>query len=98
MSYHHFIHTERDRGFYLYLDWPGEVADIDEERNIGIVAEIKFLIGEAVLVLFYLALGNHRNLLSCLRTSCWRIFKEAVKSLLHLKTLSGIPKEGHTVP
>lgn len=39
---------------YLYFYWPGEIADINEESDVWIVAEIKFLIGETVLVFFYI--------------------------------------------
>lgn len=42
------------RECHLYFYWPGEVADVDEEGDVWIVAEIKLLIGEAVLVFLYI--------------------------------------------
>ena len=41
---------------YLYFYWPREVAHIDEESDIWVVAEVKFLVRKAILVLFDLAL------------------------------------------
>ena len=38
-------------GAHLYLDGPGEVGDVDEEGDVGVVAEVKVLVGEALLEL-----------------------------------------------
>lgn len=57
-------------GAYLNLNGPCEVADVDEERNVWAVAEIKVLVGEAVFELPDVAPGHYGNLLAGL-CSCW---------------------------
>lgn len=56
---------------HLDLNGPGEVTDVDEEGDVGVAAEIKLLIGEAILELLQVATGDDGDLLSCLSTS-WR--------------------------
>lgn len=49
---------------YLNLNGPSKVADIDKERYVLVVAEIKVLIGEAVFELFDVAPRDDGDLLS----------------------------------
>lgn len=53
---------------HLYLDGPGEVADVDKEGDVGAVAEVKVLIREAVLELLDAAARHDGDLLAALRT------------------------------
>lgn len=55
----------------MYLNGPREVADIDEERDVGAVAEVEVLVGEAVLELLDVAPGDDGNLLPGLGAG-WR--------------------------
>lgn len=55
---------------HLNLDGPGEVADVDEEGDVGAVAEVKVLVGEAVPELLDVAPGDDGDLLPGLRASC----------------------------
>lgn len=57
-------------GPHLDLDGPGEVADVDKEGDVWAVAEVKVLIGEAVLELLDVAAGHDGDLLARLG-SCW---------------------------
>lgn len=54
---------------YLNFHWPGEVADIDVESNVGVAAEIKLLVGETILELLYVAAGDDGDLLTGLSPS-----------------------------
>lgn len=60
------------RKAHLDLNRPREVADVDKERYVRAVAEIKVLVGEAVLELFDVAPWDDWNLLSGLGT-CLKI-------------------------
>lgn len=53
------------------LDGPGEVADVDEEGDVGVVAEVEVLVGEALLELLDVAPGDDGDLLPGLRAG-WR--------------------------
>lgn len=48
---------------YLNLNGPREVADVDKEGYVWAVAEIKVLVGEAVLELLDVAPRDDRDLL-----------------------------------
>lgn len=45
------------------LDGPREVADVDEEGDVGVVAEVEVLVGETVLELLDVAAGDDGDLL-----------------------------------
>lgn len=55
----------------MYLNGPCEVANIDEERDVGAVAEVEVLVGEAVLELLDVAPGDDGDLLPGLGAG-WR--------------------------
>lgn len=57
------------------LDGPGEVADVDKKGDVGAVAEVKVLVGEALLELLDVAPGDDGDLLPGLRAGC-RAHKE----------------------
>lgn len=65
---------------YLDLDGPGEVADINEEGDVWVVAEVKVLVGEAVFELLDVAPRHDGNLLSGLR-ACWRTRGQAGRTV-----------------
>lgn len=77
---------------YLYFYRPGEIADVNEESDVWIVAEIKFLIGETVLVLFYIGFWNNWNFLPSLRASCFQMLKSSKKKDVSTHILSGKQK------
>lgn len=54
----------------MNLDGPREVADVDEEGDVGVVAEVEVLVGEAVLELLDVAPRHDGDLLTCLG-ACW---------------------------
>lgn len=54
----------------MYLNGPREVADVDEERYVGAVAEVKVLVGEAVFELLDVAAGDDGDLLTGLGSCC----------------------------
>lgn len=64
------MHAYVRAGAHLDLDRPGEVADVDKEGDVGAVAEVKVLVGEAVLELLDVAAGHDGDLLARLG-SCW---------------------------
>lgn len=43
---------------YLYFNRPGEVADIQVKCDVRIASEVKFFIGKAVSVFFYIVLDT----------------------------------------
>ena len=55
---------------YLNLNGPRKVADVDKERYVRAVAEVKVLVGEAVFELLDVAPGHDWDLLPGLG-SCW---------------------------
>lgn len=57
------------------LDGPGEVADVDKKGDVGAVAEVKVLVGEALLELLDVAPGDDGDLLPGLRAG-WRAHKD----------------------
>lgn len=61
----------RGREAHLYLNGPREVANIDKERDVGAVAEVEVLVGEAVLELLDVAPGDDGDLLPGLGAG-WR--------------------------
>lgn len=61
----------REAQTHLDLDGPGEVADVDEEGDVGVVAEVKVLVGEALLELLDVAPGDDGDLLPGLGAG-WR--------------------------
>lgn len=63
----------------LNLDGPGEVADVDKEGDVGAVAEVKVLVGEALLELLDAAPGDDGDLLPGLSAS-WRTKETEVKN------------------
>lgn len=54
----------------MNLDGPREVADVDEEGDVGAVAEVEVLVGEAVLELLDVAPRHDGDLLTGLG-ACW---------------------------
>lgn len=64
---------------YLYFYWPGEIADVNKESDVWIVAEIKFLIGEAVFVFLYIVSRNNWNFLPSLCASCFQVVESSKK-------------------
>lgn len=54
----------------MNLDGPREVADVDEEGDVGAVAEVEVLVGEAVLELLDVAPRHDGDLLTRLG-ACW---------------------------
>ena len=48
---------------YLDLDWPGEVADVDVEGDVGVGPEGELLTGEAFPELLDVVLGHAVHLL-----------------------------------
>lgn len=60
----------------MNLDGPGEVADIDKKGDVWVVAEVKVLVGEAVLELPDVAPGDDGDLLPGLRAGCRTTQKE----------------------
>lgn len=54
----------------MNLNGPRKVADVDKERNVGVVAEIKVFVGEAVFELLDVAPGDDGDLLAGLGP-CW---------------------------
>lgn len=56
------------------LDGPGEVADVDKKGDVGVVAEVKVLVGEALLELLDVAPGDDGDLLPGLGPG-WRAHK-----------------------
>lgn len=65
------IFLYRSMEAHLYLNGPREVANIDEERDVGAVAEVEVLVGEAVLELLDVAPGDDGDLLPGLGAG-WR--------------------------
>ena len=59
----------------MNLNGPREVADVDEEGDVGAVAEIKVLVGEAVFELLDVAPGDDGDLLPGLG-ACWMTERE----------------------
>ena len=58
---------------YLYLYRPGEIANVDEEGDVGVATEIKLLVGEALLELLQVATGDDGDLLTRDGSSCrWK--------------------------
>lgn len=55
---------------HLDFHWPGEVADIHIEGNVGVATEIELLVGETILELLYVAAGDDGDLLTSLSPSC----------------------------
>lgn len=86
---------------HLDFHWPGEVADIHVECNVGVAAEIELLVGETVLELLYVAAGDDGDLLTGLSPSCTETKKEGFNTAycvwgiwtLHLTRRSFIPKK-----
>lgn len=62
--------TKHNNSSHLDFDWPGEVADINVEGNVGIATEIELLVGETILKLLYVAAGDYRDFLTSLSPSC----------------------------
>lgn len=69
----------------MNLDRPREVADVDEERDVRVVAEVKVLVGEAVLELLDVAAGDDGDLLPGLG-SCWTAEREGQLMEAHCAT------------
>lgn len=63
----------------LNLDGPGEVADVDKEGDVGVVAEVEVLVGEALLELLDVAPGDDGDLLPGLSAG-WRTKETQVKN------------------
>lgn len=59
------------RETHLDLNGPREVADVDEERYVRTVAEIKVLVGKTVFEFLDVTPGDDWNLLSGLG-ACWK--------------------------
>ena len=53
----------RGQPMYLDLDWPGEVADVDVEGDVGVGPEGELLTGEAFPELLDVVLGHNVHLL-----------------------------------
>lgn len=62
--------TKPNNSSHLDFDWPGEVADVNVEGNVGIATEIELLIGETILELLYVAAGDYRDFFTSLSPSC----------------------------